>query len=105
VVGHICAGVRKGMDTREVTHATEFRPQPLANMRGDLVRISLQLFGVILRELLDRGLSGVPKSGAVLIEVRRSRCQTAQCVPKDLRRLAWHDAAKLHTAILEPSMS
>ncbi|OPZ48627.1 MAG: hypothetical protein BWY92_01541 [Firmicutes bacterium ADurb.BinA052] len=100
VVRHILHRSGHGMHPAEVALLAQVFPKTPVQLSRDSVRIAPQLLGPVFSQLGHCGLSGIPVSGAVLVQVRCRGGQTAQGVSEHRGSLARHDAAQLDSPIL-----
>src|SRR5690349_22995145 len=105
VVRHVLAGIRQYMYARELACLAEIRSQALFDLVNDLVALALELLGAVLGKLGDGWLRGIPIAVAILVQIRRGAGQAPQRIAEYRRRFAWHDAAQLHTAVLQALVS
>src|SRR5204862_4828216 len=98
-------GRRQRVDVLEVAFLGQVGAQAAVELVDDFLRLTLQLFGAVFRQLGDGGLGGVPIARAVLVEVGGGASEPSQGICEDLGGFAGHDAAELHAALLEAAVA
>src|SRR5215813_5441479 len=92
------------MHAAEITCLSHIGANSFLYFLSDLVRLTCQLFGAIFRNLRNGWLSRIPIPCAVLIKVRRCRCETAKRIPENSGCFTGHYATQSDSPILNTTM-
>ena len=92
------------MDAVEIADLAQIGLQSFVDLLRDLVRLTLELFRLVLGQLRHRRLGGVPVARTILVKIGRCGGEPSKRVAENGRRLAGHHAAEFDAPVLNATI-